>query len=144
MCIAAVSCARAAADRCVNFICVADGGADYVVYKLLPLRVWRVDHASGRCWEAATVTPPSLLALLHECNAVDQRRTPRLQQSAWRQCTGSREPFPPEGKRLRRFSLSLGGGTPGISWAPAARSTNRATDEILFVGHVRLADIRSL
>lgn len=140
------------------------GGRDYLVYQVLPLRVWGVDHDTGACVEASAQTPPAFLEALRVCNGIDHLPDQEAEQRAWRMCTGSRRPFPQFGKRVRHFSLSIGGGSPGVQWAwgragstlaAASAATGVSTgaastavynetregdsfDEILFAGHSQL------
>ena len=106
-----------------NWSPFSHGGNDFVVFSPVPLRIFRVDHVSGVCTEAAATTPPALLARLADCNSGETATpelTPREQSRAWRRCSGSRLPLPrgvggaAERKMRRSFTLSLGGGTPGV------------------------------
>ena len=146
---------------------------DYVVFSLIPLRVFKVDHSSGECTEASARTPQALSSRLAECNrGATSEGAPTFadvplkeQNQAWRRCTGSLLPLPrgigdATERRLRRgFTLSFGGGTPGVllegmgggdqsagqQWAPAwlARSglsttADRGRGVLLFAGHSKL------
>ena len=94
------------------------GGRDYVVYSIAPLRVWRVDHDTGACEVAAAAPAAALEALVRNCSAIDALDGHAEQTEAWRRCTGSRQQFPKQGRTLRRATLSLAGGTPGVAVAP--------------------------
>jgi len=121
------------------------GGRDYVVYSISPLRVWRVDHRSGECEVARSVSSAPLDAALAECNSIQGARRPE-QQRRWRRCTGAQRPFPAPGKRPNGFHLALGGGTPGILVHATGRersggggaAAEEGEEEVIFAGHSRL------
>ena len=114
------------------------GGRDYVVYSIAPLRVWRVDHDTGACEVAAATPAPALEALVRNCSAIDAIDGHAAQTEAWRRCTGSRQQFPKAGRTLRRATLSLAGGTPGVAVAPRDLGLGGEAPVLVFAGHSKL------
>lgn len=98
------------------------GGADYIVYSFSPLRVWRVDHVHGQCTEANAVSSTALDEVLSSCNDFAGAGDEAAVQAMWRRCTGSSRKLRSLPADRQHFSLSIGGGTPGVV-LPMVRTT---------------------
>ena len=89
-----------------NWAPFAYGGQDFVVYSVLPLRIFRVEYESAvvgerreagvaECEEVSASTPVELKERLEDCNAISRLPSHAQQQAAWRRCTGSARPLAP-------------------------------------------------
>ena len=155
-----------------NWAPFAYGGQDFVVYSVLPLRIFRVEYESAvvgehreagvaECEEVSASTPVELKERLEDCNAISRLPSHAQQQAAWRRCTGSARPLArvwaggaaEERQLARAFTLTLGGGTPGVLLAAHADGRHRpdrlpgpataalgggGDDILLFAGHSKL------